>query len=88
MFHKIKNKIPPLYHSFFPDFIEKEIPQERIATCDNCTLQMFPERRNINTKCCVYYAELPNYLLGGLLSDKRESLAEGRMFARKLIKEK
>ncbi len=42
----------------------------------------------MNTKCCVYYAELPNYLLGGLLQDSRDSLKEGQDIARKLIEAK
>ena len=85
---KVKDKIPTIYHTFFPDFIEKEIPEEKIATCNNCTLAMHQASNRINTKCCVYYAQIPNYLLGGLLIDNRASLKAGQDIARKLIKEK
>jgi len=85
---QIKSKIPDLYHSFFPDFVNEDIPKEGIATCNNCTLKLPQKSSFVNTKCCVYYAELPNYLLGGLLSDNRESLGEGKIKAKELIKSK
>ena len=84
----LKVKIPELYFPFFPDIIEQEIPDEKIAICSKCTLQMSPRSKNKNTKCCVYYAELPNYLLGGLLQDERPALQAGKAVARRLIKEK
>lgn len=84
----LKEKIPTIYHSFFPDFIELKLPKEKIATCHSCTLQMSPTSTYINTKCCVYYAQLPNYLLGGLLQDKRKGLTDGQKIARKLIRDK
>lgn len=60
---KLKEKTPVIYHSFFPRFIN-----EKIATCHNCTMAMSPRSTNINTKCYVYYAQLPNYLLGGTIA--------------------
>lgn len=85
---RISSKIPNLYHSFFPDFIHKPIPGEKIATCNNCTLKMPKKSVFANTKCCVYYAELPNYLIGGLLKDARPSLQEGKKIALELISKK
>ena len=81
-------KLPPLYHQFLPDFIHETIPDEKVATCDNCVMNLSPKSTNINTKCCVYYAELPNYLLGGLLQDQRESLQEGKKRALAIINSK
>lgn len=83
--HQIKNKIPALYHHFLPSFIHEPVPKESIATCNNCIVQKNINNYFVNTKCCVYYAQLPNYLLGGLLMDERPSLQEGRARAIALI---
>ena len=38
------------------------------------------------TKCCTFYPDLPNYLVGALLSDVTEELAEGRRRVREKIR--
>ena len=80
----VSSKLPPLYHRFFPDFIESEIPAETIATCDDCVFCRQPQNPFINTKCCTYYPEMSNYLIGGLLQDP--GWTEGKNRMRALIK--
>ncbi len=75
----VSSKLPPLYHRFFPDFIESEIPAETIATCDDCVFCRQPQNPFINTKCCTYYPEMSNYLIGGLLQDPGWTEGKNRM---------
>lgn len=84
----LKSKLPPLYHSFFPAFIETEIPDEKWATCDDCLLCRSPKSPNIDVKCCDYYPHLANYLVGGILQDTRPEMATGRSRIRSLIQHK
>lgn len=85
---RLKEKLPPLYQSFFPDFIEKNVPEEKWATCSNCTRCRSPKSPYIDTKCCDYYPYLANYLVGGILLDKRPEMAVGQKRVRELIRQK
>ena len=85
---KLKSKLPPLYQSFFPDFIEKEFPEEKWATCDTCNICRSPKSPYLNTKCCNYYPHLANYLVGGILQDSSPAMEEGKKRVRQLIKGK
>ncbi len=85
---RLKAKLPPVYQSFFPDFIEKNVPEEKWATCSNCTRCRSPKSPYIDTKCCDYYPYLANYLVGGILLDKRPEMAEGQKRVRELIRQK
>jgi Fe-S-cluster containining protein len=75
---KIQAKLPPVYHSFFPDFQSWQVPDEEIATCHDCTMCRRPKSPFLNTKCCTYFPYLPNYLVGGILQDTRIELQEGK----------
>jgi hypothetical protein len=72
----IKNKVPEIYHRFLPELLQKEIPFEAIATCHNCTFQRSAKRAQVNTKCCSYYPQLPNYLVGGILLGNNPNVAK------------
>lgn len=73
----ILNDLPIVYNPFFPDFFQKKVPKESLATCTNCAmvcsdtkkdttkLAMRPFRKDI--KCCTYFPSLPSYLVGGAL---------------------
>jgi hypothetical protein len=74
----LKNKIIPIYHLFLENIIEIEVPEEKIATCSSCTLCRSEQSPYIDTKCCSYYPQLPNFLIGGLLHDNDESLSIGQ----------
>ncbi len=71
-------KIPPIYHSIFPELLDLEFPEEKIATCANCTLCRSARSPYVGTKCCAYHPHMPNYLLGGVLADEDISFSTGR----------
>lgn len=76
-------QIPRTYHHLLPSGILDLLPTETKATCDNCTmcqknssgpsLSQFSER----TKCCTYHPDLPNYAVGGILSESEISGTAG-----------
>ena len=74
----LQNKIPSIYHSIFPELLGIEFPEEKIATCDTCTLCRSPQSPYINTKCCTYQPTLVNFLLGGVFTDDDVSLTLGK----------
>lgn len=81
----LRAKIPEIYHSFFPDFLDWEIPEEKIATCDDCTFCKSDRSPYINTKCCTYFPRLPNYMVGGLLLEQDPAWADGQRRIKKKI---
>lgn len=93
---KIFNYLPQIYQSFLPDFFQNEIPEETLATCQNCA--MCSENDDISTatslfftqttKCCTYYPTIPNYLAGGILSDKQGNSEEGKRILNQIIDQK
>lgn len=85
---KIADKIPALYAKLLPELVDRIVPEEKVATCSNCTLAMSPKSIHKNTKCCSYYPQIPNYLIGGLLQDELLGLDKGKVVARKLISNK
>jgi len=74
----LHDKIPSIYHSLFPELLDIKFPEEQIATCDTCNLCRSAKSPYINTKCCAYHPHLANFLIGGVMSDNVESLAEGK----------
>ena len=74
----LRHKIPPIYHPLFPELLSINFPEERIATCANCTLCRSALSPYVNTKCCAYHPHMPNYLLGGILADQEDSLKIGK----------
>ena len=85
---ELKTKLPSLYRRFLPDFIEKEFPEEKWATCHHCNLCQSQKSPYINTKCCAYYPHLANYLVGGILQDSRSDFNEGKKRVKQLIEKK
>lgn len=87
----ISAELPSFYAQFLPEFFNSEIHAETFATCDNCAMVCksgLPKEKQAVTpfaadkKCCTFYPSLPNYLVGGLLSDA------GHEEGRKRIREK
>ena len=77
--------LPDIYRPFLPAAFELPVPEERFATCANCTMVPPPNPDlpadayfNPSTKCCTFHPALGNYSVGGLLSDASEAGAEGR----------
>jgi len=94
---RILDALPALYGNLFPSFFRREVPVEAKATCSSCAMcesscrnaaapvdgisRMFRP----DTKCCTFHPRLPNYLIGALLSDTDEALAEGQRRVRDKI---
>ncbi len=87
--------LPPLYAAWMDDLLEGPIPAETEATCENCA--MCPEGPHRpsgsdyffdpRTKCCTYIPELPNFLVGRMLSDDDPAFAAGRATVEKRLAE-
>jgi hypothetical protein len=67
--------LPALYRDLLPPFCGAAIPAESLATCASCAMAD-PAGREPDgpyydpaLKCCTYFPTLPNYLVGGILSD-------------------
>ena len=74
----LHDKIPAIYHSFFPELLNIEFPEEKIATCNTCNLCRSSQSPYINTKCCAYQPHLANFLVGAILTDDDRSLDIGK----------
>lgn len=79
---KIRHQIAELYGAWLPNALLELDPRETKATCDSCA--MAPSRHRGKTtyredlKCCTYQPWLPNYIVGAILSDERDSNRVGR----------
>lgn len=73
---RIIDDLPKLYHTFFPDFFENLVPVEVFSDCSNCSMICKGNKSNMalkpfneKTKCCTYIPNIPNYLVGNILSE-------------------
>ncbi|MCI0612566.1 hypothetical protein L0244_06210, partial [bacterium] len=90
----IYQDLPDLYRKILPEFFEELIPIETYATCNDCAMCLKPGEAAVsgvayfkpNVKCCSYFPRLPNYLVGGLLSDNNPAMDEGRKRIREKIR--
>ena len=88
----LANFLPEIYGSFLPSFFQRSIPQETKATCNNCAMcpkpgeEIGPLHFRPDVKCCSFHPNLPNYLVGGILSGTDSELEEGRNLIREQIK--
>ncbi len=80
----ITDFLPDVYQPLLPAFFERPLPEERHATCEACVMcpppmpVLPPEAYySPSTKCCTFHPALPNYAVGGLLSDTTDAGAEG-----------
>jgi len=92
---QIQDDFPLIYKNFFPQFFKSSIPEETLATCSNCAMvcndpskkdQLAQKTYLPDRKCCTYHPNIPNYLIGGLLSDTDPSMTEGKNRIREKIK--
>ena len=88
----LRKKLNPIYGQLFPELFDRPEVTETRATCDTCSMcdhgQTAPvemEYFNPDTKCCTYHPTLPNYLVGAILADTSDELAEGRKRIREKI---
>lgn len=88
----LRKKVNPIYDRLFPEVFDRPEVVETRATCDTCAMcdhgQNSPvamEYFQPDAKCCTYHPNLPNYLVGAILADTSEELAEGRRRIREKI---
>ncbi len=82
---RLADFVPTLYGNILPEIFESPLAEERHATCEECAMCMpseplfSPEHYfSEETRCCTYFPSLPNFAVGGLLSDRGAKCAEGR----------
>lgn len=89
---KIISRFPDFYKSFLPRFFENDNPGETARSCSDCSMMNSDSSMpgiisfSPHTKCCTYYPNLPNYMVGALLSDRNPELNQGRIRIRSLIR--
>ena len=83
---RIADVFPELYHPFLPAFFHAELPRERSATCTDCAMLPSAENKYLDfidtysavSKCCTYYPEIPNFLVGAILAETDPARADGK----------
>jgi hypothetical protein len=85
MADSLRAKLSPIYAHLFTDFFDSPEVVETRATCDTCAMcdhgQVAPVAMDYfrpDAKCCTYHPGLANYLVGAILADTGDELAEGR----------
>lgn len=71
------NPLPPLYGAWMDQLLAGPIPNETVATCDDCAMAAPPGAQPSATtsffdrllKCCTYLPTLPNFTVGRILDD-------------------
>ncbi|MBN1294726.1 MAG: hypothetical protein JXB48_23015 [Candidatus Latescibacteria bacterium] len=91
-FRRIDTSLPFFYQKFLPSFFQNTIPEETVATCNNCPMLSdhgFDDTdKNFfspESKCCTHYPNLSNYIVGGLLDSTDPCYEDGRQRMRKQI---
>jgi hypothetical protein len=81
----LRKKLNPLYGRLFDEVFDRPEVVETRATCETCAMcdqgQLAPVEMEFfspSSKCCTWHPTLPNYLVGAVLADTSEDLAEGR----------
>lgn len=83
-FRNLFDTIPEIYHPFLPEFFHQEIPPEPFSDCSACPMiSTGTESRETEgsrpfsreTKCCTFTPRIPNYMVGGILSDPELALS-------------
>jgi Fe-S-cluster containining protein len=82
---KLCSILPDFYHTFLPDFFEKEFPDETLAQCDNCSFQ---SNFDPKIKCCTRYPTLANYLVGAILSGSGKDCEHAKALIHSMIERK
>ncbi len=78
--------IPPLYASWMGELLGGGIPDETKADCANCAMCGEPAataaqgapRFHPESKCCTFFPDLQNFLVGQILADEDPAMAFGR----------
>jgi hypothetical protein len=86
--------LPPLYANWLAELLGGSVPRERHASCDSCAMCAGSGQQlgsnyyfNPSVKCCTYHPNLPNFLVGRILSDDDPAALPGRKAVEKAIEE-
>ena len=86
--------LPPLYANWLAELLGNSVPRERHASCDSCAMCAGTGERSgsdyyfsPSVKCCTYHPNLPNFLVGRILSDDDPAALPGRMTVEKRVRE-
>jgi Fe-S-cluster containining protein len=82
----IRDMLPAVFRHLLPGIFDTSVPEETLATCDNCAMSradVRPENTpegyfRPDVKCCSFHPNLPNFLVGAILADDRPDMAEGQ----------
>lgn len=89
---RIADLLPKLYAELLPEFFQSELPANKAANCGECPMLSAPhdhgpkDRFSPATKCCTYYPNLPNFLVGAVLSSRAKVQTAGRERIRRIIR--
>ncbi|MBX3227189.1 MAG: hypothetical protein KIT84_35365 [Labilithrix sp.] len=88
----IRGVLPPVIQPLVSDFFDKPKVKETRATCHECAMCNHGQASPVPmdyfldaTKCCTYFPQLPNYLVGAILADEGADMAEGKRRVREVI---
>ncbi|MBX3192863.1 MAG: hypothetical protein KF819_38115 [Labilithrix sp.] len=88
----LRDVLPSVYESLLSDVFDRPEIVESRATCSDCAMCDKGQEKPIglehflpDTKCCTFHPTLPNYLVGGLLSDTSGDVEEGKRRMRERI---
>lgn len=78
--------VPPLYAPWIDEILGAPIPREKAAACRRCSMVGSAPKNGASgrvffdatTLCCTFEPELPNFLVGRILADRRPAAAGGR----------
>jgi Fe-S-cluster containining protein len=91
--YKLIDNVSDVYSHLLPDFFKQSFLHENLATCDQCILltddnEIYaPEVQGSvheycifhpDVKCCTYEPDLPNFLVGAILSSNGSELTIGQ----------
>jgi Fe-S-cluster containining protein len=78
--------LPPLFARWIGGWLTAPVPRESHATCDRCAMCAPAGHAadgvaffNGAIKCCTYLPSIPNFLVGRIVTDEGDDLAEGRI---------
>ena len=77
--------LPPLFGRWLGEWLTEPVPRESHATCDRCAM-CAPDGQPASgrsffspaIKCCTYLPGIPNFLVGRIVTDDGDDIAEGR----------
>jgi hypothetical protein len=89
----LQSILPPLYAGWMSELLDGPIPAETEATCQDCVMCSRNGRNkseivfNPDTKCCTYMPQLPNFVVGSILTDQDPDSQRGKTVLESLLKQ-